>query len=95
MRVGKFRKGPDDRKRYIVDYADWLNESETVSTVTCTGNVDADGFFVDGYLVAAGGKEIIFYVSGGITGREYNVSVTIGTSLLQIKEDYITFVVTD
>lgn len=95
MRIGKFRKGPEDRKRYVVDYADWLNEDELVTDIVATGNVPADNFFVDGYIVDVGGKEVIFYVSGGASGVSYDVTLTIDTSLQQVKEDYVTFVVTE
>lgn len=96
-RIGKFRKGPDDRKRYVIDYADWLSENETISTVTMEGNIPADNFFIDGYVVnvSGGSKEVIFFVSGGLPGKEYNATVTINTSLTQTKEDFVTFVVTD
>lgn len=94
MRVGKFRKVPADRKRYVVNYADWLNEGELITHVDMSGSVPLDNFYVDGYLIDAGAKQIIFYVSGGIAGTEYNVTTTVTTSLQQIKEDYVTFVVT-
>lgn len=93
MRIGKFRKAPADRKRYVVDYTDWLNDNELVTTVSVTGNVPSDNFFVDGYIVDTGGKEIIFFVSGGVSGEEYVVTITINTDLGQIKEDWVTFVV--
>lgn len=94
MRIGKFRKAPADRKRYIVDYTDWLNEGETITLVTATGNVAGDNFYVDGYIVNAGGKEVTFYVSGGVSEKSYDVTIKITTSLQQIKEDFVTFVVT-
>lgn len=94
MRVGKFRKAPADRKRYVVNYADWLNEGELITAILMTGSVPGDSFYVDGYLIDTGAKQIIFYVSGGIAGTEYNVTSTVTTSLQQIKEDYVTFVVT-
>lgn len=93
MRIGKFRKAPADRKRYVVDYEDWLNDNELVLTVMVTGDVPSDNFFVDGYIVDAGGKEIIFFVSGGVSGEEYVVTTKITTDLGQIKEDWVTFVV--
>lgn len=95
MRLNKFRKVPADRKRYVVDYADWLNANENVNSVTFEGNVPADDFYVDAYTVDSGGKQVIFYVSGGVSGSTYNVTVTATTSLAQEKQDYITFVVTD
>jgi len=97
MRIGKFRKDPADRKRYVVDYADWLNQStvETIVGVTMQGNYPADDFYVDGYTVDTGGLQVIFYVSGGVSGTSYDAYITITTSLAQIKEDFITFVVAD
>jgi hypothetical protein len=94
MRLNKFRKDPADRKRYVVDYADWLNEDETLQTTNVSGSVPADGFFVDAYTVDATGKQVIFYVSGGLSGKNYNVNVLVTTSLTQTKKDYVTFVVT-
>lgn len=91
MRIGKFRKSPGDRKRYEINYEDWLNSGETVTDVTMSGNVPSDDFYVDGYIVDADGKEVIFYVSGGLDGVEYTVGVEVETSLQQVKEDTITF----
>lgn len=93
-RVGKFRKVPADRKRYIIDYVDWLNEDELVTSVIMSGSVPTDNFYVDGFLVDVDGKQVIFYVSGGITGSSYDVTSTINTSLQQVKQDFVTFVVT-
>jgi len=94
MRIGKFRKASADRKRYVVDYEDWLNEGETIISVQALGNVPADNFYVDGYVVDAGGLQVVFFVSGGVDAHSYDVTVTIVTSLQQVKEDFVTFVVT-
>lgn len=94
MRIGKFRKSPGDRKRYEVNYEDWLNASELLTEVTLVGNVPADDFYIDGYLVDAAGKEVIFYVSGGLPGTEYVVTIQVETSFNQVKEDTIGFRVT-
>lgn len=91
MRIGKFRKSPGDRKRYEVNYDDWLNSGETLVAVTLTGNNIADGFFVDGHVIDSEGKEVIFYVSGGVACQVYEVRITVRTSLDQIKEDTIEF----
>ena len=94
MRIAKFRKSPGDRKRYEVNYEDWLNEGEILTNVTMTGNIADDAFFVDGFVVDEDGKEVIFYVSGGLAGITYEVGITIQTSLQQVKDDTIAFVVT-
>jgi hypothetical protein len=93
-RVGKFRKDAADRKRYVVDYVDWLDSAEEITAVTVTGDVPADAFYADGYVISDDKKEIIFFVSGGVAGSSYDVTFTITTSLSQIKEDWVTFVVT-
>lgn len=93
MILNKFRKVPADRKRYVVDYADWLNSGETVSSVTLEGNVPADNFYVDAFTVDTGGLQVIFYISGGVSGSTYSVTVTATTSLAQVKQDKVTFVV--
>jgi hypothetical protein len=94
MRLGKFRKAPADRKRYVVDYTDWLNDNETITDVAASGNVEEDEFYVDGYVVDPNGREVVFFVSGGKCGGEYDVTITVDTTLTQTKEDYVTFVVT-
>lgn len=92
--IAKFRKAPGDRKRYEINYADWLNEGEVITEVNMIGDMPIDGFFIDGYNIDADGKEVIFYVSGGMPGVSYNVNVAASTSLSQLKTDVITFVVT-
>ena len=90
MRIGKFKKGPADRKRYVADYTDWLDGAELLTSVTSEGNVPVDAFFIDGFVVNTGGKEIIFYASGGVSGTSYTVSLTVNTSMGQIKQDTVT-----
>ena len=94
MRVGRFAKDAQDRKRYVVDYVDWLDDAEKIVTVDVLGTDDIDLFYVDGFVVDPSGKQIIYYVSGGVAGVEYNAYITIGTDMGQVKEDWITHVVT-
>jgi hypothetical protein len=91
--IAKFKKVPADRKRYVVDYADWVNENERISGVTFEGNVPADNFYVDAYTIDGTGLQVIFYISGGLSGYSYDVTVTSTTSLAQVKQDTIRFVV--
>lgn len=93
MKLAKFRKSPGDRKRYEVNYEDWLNESELLTSVTMEGNVEDDAFYVEAFTLTTDKKEVVFYISGGVTGSTYEVGITVATSLSQIKEDTITFVV--
>lgn len=91
MRIGRFRKSPGDRKRYEINYEDWLNSGEAIVSVFMHGDDPVDNFFVDGYVTDNAGKEVVFYVSGGVEGGEYTVGVIVETSLGQIKEDTIEF----
>lgn len=93
-KIGKFSKKAADRKRYVVDYADWLNAGETLLSVQVAGTIAMDEFYVDGYVVGAGGKEVIFYASGGVPLNTYTLTVTVTTSMDQIKEDEIVVIVT-
>lgn len=94
MRIGRFRQAAADRKRYVVDYDDWLSIDELITEVVITTPSTPDGFFVDGYEITDDGRSVVFYVSGGIPYGEYDVTVRITTSNQQTKEDWVTFVVT-
>lgn len=91
MKIAQFRKGPADRKKYTVEYNDWLDLDELITIVLVTGTVEADAFIVDGYVISSDKKDIIFYVSGGLSGFSYDVTVKITTSQSQIKQDWVTF----
>jgi hypothetical protein len=93
-RLGRFAKDAQDRKRYVVDYNDWLDLEELITLVTVTGDNPVDGFFVDGYVVDPGGKQIIYYVSGGDPDTDYDATITVTTDMGQVKEDWITHAVT-
>ena len=89
-KLGKFAKDAQDTKRYIVDYRDWLDIDEQITTVTVVAEVNLDGFIVESSSVeATEARTIIYYVSGGIESRSYNVTVTVATNLSQIKEDQV------
>jgi hypothetical protein len=90
MRIGKFKKAAADRKRYVADYTDWLDANETLIAIDAAGNIPADAFFIDGFVVNTGGKEVIFYASGGVSGVSYTVTLTVNTSMGQIKQDTVT-----
>lgn len=95
MRLAKFPKSPGDRKRYSIDYSQWLDAGEVLSNVV-TSTDDPDGVYVDGILIDPTGQDtVIMYVSGGSRGRSYDVSITVTTTGDQVREDYVTFVVMD
>lgn len=93
MRLGKYAKLPVERKRYTVDYNEWLDEGETILAVVPYVEGVADDFYVDGIVVGTSGRDIVFFVSGGYEGKSYNLVIEITTSGEQIKSDHIIFVV--
>lgn len=90
MKLGRFTKQPAERKRYSIDYSDWLDTGETISTATFavapTGALE-----VDAYTIGSPATSVVFFVNGGTSGVTYKVTVTITTSGGQIKEDEILF----
>lgn len=94
MNLGRYPKAPGDRKRYVVDYVDWLDVSESITAVEAVAPANTDNFYVDGSLISNDGKSTVFYVSGGIEGTAYTVDLTIYTDRQQIKTDTVTFEVT-
>lgn len=88
--LGKFFKTPAERKRYSVDYADWLDTDEEVSsaefTVTPSGELE-----IDAYSISDSGGELIFFANAGEDQAEYVVTVKVTTSGGQVKEDQILF----
>lgn len=95
MRLAKFAKSPGDRKRYTLDYSQWLDEGELLSTASSVVS-DPAGVYVDGLAInPADQQTIVMYVSEGDRGRSYDVAITIVTTGNQVREDYVTFVVMD
>ena len=94
MKLAKYQKTPAERKRYTLDYTDWLDTGETVSAVVFA--VDPTGvLFIDSYSIVGSGRQVVFYANAGATGVSYTADVRITTSTGQIKEDQIVFVVKD
>ena len=85
-----FTKTPAERKRYLLDYRDWLDTDEKVATVAFSAD---DELVVDGHIVSSDGGTVTFFVSGGHDGDTYPVVVTADTTGGQTKQVVIEFVV--
>jgi len=96
MALARFIQSPSERKRYVIDYADWLSTGETVSSFTFTVSpTTAPAFIVNGTGLSLTNTDIIFFASGGVDGQNYKVEVFATTSIGEIKEDVILFDVRD
>jgi hypothetical protein len=94
MLLGKYYKAPDERKRYSIDYADWLDTGELVNLVTFEVTpVDVIPLVIDGVVNDTSGRVTVFYASGGTEGRTYKAIATMESSGGQIKEDTVQFIV--
>ncbi len=97
MRIGKYTKAPVDRKRYQIDYSEWLDTGEIVSGVVFyVLPVSAQTpLAVDGVAVTPSNTGVQYYVSGGVAGVTYEVFATMTTGAAQVREDVIIFSVRD
>jgi hypothetical protein len=72
-----------------VDYDDWLDNAATIEQIdvesnsaTCTvGNISILG------------REIVFFLSGGVVNEQVTLSLTMTDSLENVKNDTVSFVV--
>ena len=89
-RLGKYVQTDEERKRYTLDYSDWLDPGEVVSTTVFVITPATDPLLmVDGITMDPTRVMVQYYVSGGKTGVTYEVTPKIATSLNQIKEDVV------
>lgn len=97
MKLGTFTKTPAERKRYSLDYTDWLDTGETVTTRTfsVTPTTGATPLQIDASSIDATGKQVVFFANYGVDGTTYEVEVLITTSGGQTKEDQVNFLVRD
>lgn len=93
MRLRRFTKDPDERKRYGIDYTKWLDTAEVVVSVTLTRTGPDTTFVVNDSLISTNGKRVIFFAEGGTNGKQYSAYITVTTSLGQVREDAIPFVI--
>jgi hypothetical protein len=92
MSLGRFSKTPAERKRYAIDYTDWLETGETVASYVFTVSpTTTTPLVVDAASITTANKVVVFFVSGGATGNQYTVDAKITTSGGQVKEDVVLY----
>jgi hypothetical protein len=95
MKLGKFKQTPVEKRRYFVDYTDWLDAGETLSgtpTLNVIGTT-IPPLVADGIALSTDSTGVIFYVSGGLDGEEYQVDIIVGTTATQTKEDSFVYII--
>lgn len=94
MPLRKFLKTPAERKRYSVDYSDWLDSGELLSALAFTV-VPAGSLTISGPTYGSPSTSAAFFALGGVNGNTYEVILTATTSGGQIKQDSVLYTVRD
>ena len=95
MKLGTFIKTPLERKRYSLDYTDWLDTGETVTACNfaVTPSTGATPLLIDASSIDPAGKQVVFFANYGVDDVSYTVDVLMSTSGGQTKEDQVVFLV--
>ena len=94
MRLAKFTKQPSERKRYVVNYSDWLDTSETLLDVAFVVEpTTASPLVVDASALSTDSKAVSMFVNGGLNATTYTITLTATTSGGQVKEDEVVFTI--
>lgn len=92
MSLGRYSKTPAERKRYAIDYSEWLDTGETIASyIFAVSPTTASPLEVDATSLATGNQVLVFFVSGGLDANQYTVDVKATTSGGQVKEDTVLF----
>jgi hypothetical protein len=96
--LGKFPKKPAAIKRYVADFSEWLDTGETVTAktfaVAVSAGVDAGpDLAVDSSSIISSSTQVAFFVSGGLVGVTYQITLHITTSASQEEDFEIFFVI--
>lgn len=81
MRVGTAIKDPDDTLDYDVDYDRFLPDGDTIQSATATAD---DGITIES--VSVSGNVVKTWVSGGVSGASYVVTVNATSTGGRIKD---------
>src|ERR1017187_6928401 len=83
-----------DRKRFEIDYRDWLGKGESLTSVACT--VDSGTALIDTITLDPNRLSVWFYAYNWTLGDRFNIVVTATTNFSQVRNDRINlFVETD
>lgn len=93
----RFTQGPQEAKRYMLDYTLFLSTGEAVTSVVATiTNMGtppqgSPPLVVSSTVIGPGGLQVIFFVSGGVSGQSYEISFIATTSIGQKLQDIVQY----
>jgi hypothetical protein len=95
MPLNTYTQKSTETKNYSVNYSAWLDTAEELALATITIADNTTIPLVVNHTVDAANDLINLTVSGGEDANQYEVSVRVTTTLLQVKDDCIVFYVED
>lgn len=88
--IKTFRKAVVDRRRLHLDYSRWLEDTETLTTLTFTITpLTVPPLVVDEQYFSTPAKQAVFFATGGLINTSYNIELIATTNEGQIKRDDI------
>lgn len=88
--LARYIKDPDERKRYSIDYSEWLDDGERLLTVSAAvAPSDATPILVQDVQIDPSETLVQYYLEGGAPDVDYTILFTVTTSGNQTKEDVI------
>lgn len=86
--LGSFVQTPIERKRYRIDYSDWLNDGELLQAISFYSEPNlVTPAIVDAYAIDVDAEHVTVFVSGGVDLIKYKIHVIADTTFGQRKED--------
>lgn len=89
MLLGSRQHTAGDTRRWILDYSRWLGNTVEIAGVNVTSS-STTCTVEDSEIL---GKEVIFFLTGGVQGETLTVSVVMTDSDSNVKNDTIAFTV--
>lgn len=91
--IGRWKKQPAESLRYEVDWSEWLMPEETLvqGSVFVVENTPQGPMEVTDPFFLQGNLGLVFFVRGGVTDTQYQVTHRVSTSSGQIAEREILY----
>jgi hypothetical protein len=98
--LAKFVQDPDETKRYVVTWEDWLDVEEKLESAVFEVNVDTGPddvvlLTIESYALSPDLISVVFFAAGGVAGTVYKVTIRVDTDGGQVKEDCVLIAVRD
>jgi hypothetical protein len=87
LKLAKVVKTPAERRRYMIDYRQWLDTNETLTNTQFILQPNSDGGVAVDESRIVGNNQVVVYISGGELGVTYEILIRVTTSAGQVKDD--------